>query len=59
MQPALFYGAALIVTNPLARAIGSFFLGLTRPAVPTKLFESVEEAAAWAATQRPAAKVRA
>jgi hypothetical protein len=53
MQPSLFYAAALIVTNPLARAIASFFLGLTRPAVPTKLFESVEDAANWVATQRP------
>jgi hypothetical protein len=53
MQPSLFYAAALIVTSPLARAIGSFFLGLTRPAVPTKLFESVEEAANWVTTQRP------
>jgi hypothetical protein len=53
MQPSLFYAAALIVTNPLARAIGSFFLGLTRPAVPTKLFESVEDAANWVVTQRP------
>jgi hypothetical protein len=59
MQPTLFYAAALIVTNPLARAIGSFFLGLTRPAVPTRLFESVEDAAAWVATQRPAPAVRA
>ena len=59
MQPSLFYAAALIVTNPLARAIGSFFLGLTRPAVPTKLFESVADAAAWVATQRPATKVQA
>ena len=53
MQPSLFYAAALIVTHPLARAIASFFLGLTRPAVPTKLFESVEDAANWVATQRP------
>lgn len=59
MQPSLFYAAALIVTNPLARAIGSFFLGLTRPAVPTKLFDSVEEAATWVATLRPAPKVQA
>lgn len=58
MQPSLFYAAALIVTNPLARAIGSFFLGLTRPAVPTKLFSSVEEATAWVATQRPTSQVR-
>ena len=59
MQPALFYAAALIVTSPLARAIGSFFLGLTRPAVPTKLFESVEDAVAWVATQRPNSKIHA
>jgi hypothetical protein len=57
MQPSLFYAAALIVSNPLARAIGSFFLGLTRPAVPTRLFESVEDAAAWVVTQRPGAEV--
>ncbi len=59
MQPSLFYAAALIVTSPLARAIGSFFLGLTRPAVPTKLFESVEDAAAWVGTQRPNSKIHA
>ncbi len=53
MQPALFFAAALIVTNPLARAIGSFFLGLTRPAVPTKLFESVDAATSWCASLRP------
>ena len=59
MQPTLFYAAALIVSNPLACAIGSFFLGLTRPAVPTKLFDTVEAATAWVATHRPASKVRA
>ena len=58
MQPSLFYAAALIVSNPLARAIGSFFLGLTRPAVPTRLFQSVEDAAEWVVTQRPEARVR-
>jgi hypothetical protein len=57
MNPALFYAAALIVSHPLARAIGSFFLGLTRPPVPTRLFETVEDAAAWVVTQRPAPKV--
>jgi hypothetical protein len=59
MQPTLFFAAALIVTNPLARAIGSFFLGLTRPAVPTRLFESVDDAARWVTLQRPAPQVRA
>jgi hypothetical protein len=57
MTPTLFYAAALVASTPLARAIGSFFLGLTRPAVPTLLFESVEDAARWVATQRPAAKI--
>jgi hypothetical protein len=52
MQPSLFYAAALVVTNPLARAIGSFSWS-DRPAVSTKLFESVEDAANWVATQRP------
>jgi hypothetical protein len=59
MQPSLFYAVALIVSNPLARAIGSFFLGLTRPPVPTRLFETVEDAAAWVTTLRPAPKVHA
>ena len=59
MQTSLFYAVALIVSNPLARAIGSFFLGLSKPGVPTRLFESVEAAAAWVATERPAPRVRA
>ncbi len=58
-QPALFFAVALIVTTPLSRAIGSFFLGLTRLPVPTRLFESVEEASTWAASQRPPAGLRA
>ncbi|MBZ5557557.1 MAG: hypothetical protein LAO77_09830 [Acidobacteriia bacterium] len=52
MDPKVFFAAALVVTNPLARAIGSFFLGLTRPGVPTRLFESIESALAWVDTQR-------
>ncbi|HEY1913316.1 MAG TPA: hypothetical protein VGG73_20485 [Vicinamibacterales bacterium] len=55
MQPNLFFAVSLIVTNPLARAIGSFFLGLTRPPVPTKLFESVDAATSWCASLRPSA----
>src|SRR5690242_15628906 len=38
MTPASFYAASLVVTSPLSRAIGSFFLGLTRPAVPTRMW---------------------
>ena len=53
MQPARFFAASLVVTNPLSRAIGSFFLGLSRPAVPTKMFPDFDKAIAWAETQRP------
>ena len=54
MQPSLFYAVALIVTNPLARAIGSFFLGLSRPAIPTKMWGDFDKAIAWAESLRPA-----
>ena len=32
---------------PLSRAIGSFFIGLSKPPVPTRLFKSIDEALAW------------
>ncbi|HYG38341.1 MAG TPA: hypothetical protein VD908_06975 [Cytophagales bacterium] len=38
---------AIIVGAPISRAIGNFFLILNRPKVPTKIFNSVEEAKAW------------
>jgi hypothetical protein len=49
----LLYGLALVVGNPLGRAIASFFMGLSRPKVPTKMFDSVEGAIAWARSIRP------
>lgn len=39
--------AALLVRSPLAKAIGSFFMGLNRPLLPTRLFTSEAEALAW------------
>lgn len=53
MQPERFYAAALVVTSALSRAIGSFFLGLSRPSVPTKMFPDFDKAIAWAESQRP------
>jgi hypothetical protein len=38
----------LIGVNPLARAIGAFFIGLAQPKVPTVLHSSVEEGIRWA-----------
>lgn len=53
IDPNLFYGGALVVESSLSRALGSFFIGLTRPKVPTKLFDSVENAMDWLKAMRP------
>ncbi len=53
LDPGLIYGGALVVGNALSRALGSFFLGLTRPKVPTKLFDTVENGLQWLKTMRP------
>ena len=39
---------ALVCSTLLGRAIGSFFLGLNKAAIPTKMFASLEEARDWA-----------
>lgn len=52
MNPEHFFAAALIVTNPLSRAIGSFFLGLTKPKFPTELFPDIETASKWIDSKR-------
>lgn len=49
----LFFGTALIVNNPLSRAIASFAIGLSKPQVSIKLFDTVEKGAAWLRTIRP------
>lgn len=53
IDPNLFYGGALVVENALSRALGSFFIGLTRPKVPTKLFETLENGVEWLKSMRP------
>ncbi len=52
-DPRLAFGAALVVESLLSRALGSFFIGLSRPIVPTRLFDSVESAMEWLRTMRP------
>ncbi len=42
-----FSKCALIVTNPVSRVIGNFFLGLNKPLKPTRLFTSREEGLWW------------
>lgn len=46
-EPGLRCCLALVCASPLARAIGSFFIGLNRPAVPTKMFKTFGEALQW------------
>jgi hypothetical protein len=50
---SLFFAGALVGENALSRALGSFFLGLSRPNVPTRLFDTVEKAIGWLKTMRP------
>jgi hypothetical protein len=45
----VFAATALLISSPLSRAVGNFFLGLNRPSMPTRLFTSDDEARAWLA----------
>lgn len=38
---------AIIIDSPLSRVIGNFFMGINKPAVPTRLFENEDEAKKW------------
>lgn len=49
---------ALLVGGPSSRVLGNFFLGLNRPAYPTRLFTSESEAILWLQAHRPAPQSR-
>jgi hypothetical protein len=51
-DPAFVTCYALVGGTVFGRAVGSIFIGLSRPRVPTKLFGSLDEARAWACSQR-------
>ncbi len=38
---------AMLVSSPLSRIIGNFFLGLNHPVVPTRMFTDREQAEEW------------
>lgn len=44
---ATFSKCALIVTNPISKIIGNFFLGLNKPLKPTKLFTNQNAGLKW------------
>ena len=37
----------IVIKSPLSRVIGNFFLGLNKPAVPTRLFDNEHDALVW------------
>lgn len=47
-DPGWMRGTALIGGSMMSRAIGSFFLGLSRPRTPLRMFGSFDDALAWA-----------
>lgn len=47
ITPDLFYGIVMVVTSPLARAIGNIATRLSTLKVPLVLTESVEAGIAW------------
>jgi hypothetical protein len=53
IDPNLIFAGALVVESALSRALGSFFIGLSRPNVPMKLFETIENGVEWLKTMRP------
>jgi predicted transcriptional regulator len=44
---AVFTKCALIVTSPISKIIGNFFLGANKPIRPTKLFTDVNQGLNW------------
>jgi hypothetical protein len=47
-DPALMLGTALVGGSLLSRAMGSFFMGLSKPRVAVKMFANLDEALIWA-----------
>lgn len=41
-------GTALVGGSLLSRAMGSFFLGLSKPRIPVKMFKNLDDAKVWA-----------
>jgi hypothetical protein len=50
---AVSSAVALLLSNPLSRVMGNFYLGFNRPQTPTRLFTSEAEAEAWLLTFAP------
>jgi len=44
---------AVLIDSPVSVVVGNFFMGLNKPAVPTKLFTTPEKAFKWLKTFNP------
>jgi hypothetical protein len=51
-DPAFITCYALVGGTAFGRAVGSIFIGISRPKVPTRMFGTLDEARAWARSQR-------
>jgi hypothetical protein len=38
---------AVLIKSPISRVVGNFFLGINKPAVPTRLFDNEADALEW------------
>lgn len=59
VNPVRFTVCGLVSSSVFGRAVASVFVGLSRPAVPTRMFGSVAQALEWARAQHasePAAR---
>lgn len=54
VNPASFTVCGLVSSSVFGRAVASVFVGLSRPAVPTRMFGSVDQALQWARAQHAA-----
>lgn len=43
----LVSAVALLVDTPLSRMLGNFFIGVSRPTPPTRLFDDEDSAVSW------------
>lgn len=44
---AVASAAAIVVGTPVSRVLGNFYIGLSNPRLPSRLFTSTDEAVAW------------
>lgn len=51
-DPAFITCYALVGGSAFGRAVGSIFIGISQPRVPTRLFAAFEQALAWARSRR-------